>query len=94
MLLRLVRYTDAHSRNISYLISRFLLNLLSGAHQLEMAQRLFAAMDVQSLSDMQGVFSGRTNIQEVSRFLQYGLVSDIYISDRLSQTRHCLRRLL
>lgn len=65
MLLRLVRHADAHTRNMTYLICRFLLNLLSGVHQIDTAQRLLIAMDVHSLSDLQDQVPGKTNIQDV-----------------------------
>ncbi|GJJ09338.1 hypothetical protein Clacol_003560 [Clathrus columnatus] len=65
MLFRLICHTDAHTRSIAFLIARFLLNLLSGHHQIEMARRLFITMDIKSLSSLQDLVSGKANLQEI-----------------------------
>jgi len=56
---------DPHVRNLTYLVTRALLGMVSGEHQIDATQRVLDAMALTTLEEMDGFLKGADTLQEV-----------------------------
>jgi U3 small nucleolar RNA-associated protein 10 len=56
---------DPHVRNLAYLVTRALLGMVSGEHQIDATQRVLDAMALTTLEEMDGFLKGADTLQEV-----------------------------
>jgi U3 small nucleolar RNA-associated protein 10 len=56
---------DPHVRNLAYLVSHALFGAASGEQQIDATQRVFDAMALTTLEEMDGFLKGADTLQEV-----------------------------
>jgi U3 small nucleolar RNA-associated protein 10 len=60
---------NPHSRVMSYLVTRALLQQLSGEHQLEAAHRVLSVIGIEQLAGIEDLPSGSENLSDVRRIV-------------------------
>ncbi|KAI0063355.1 ARM repeat-containing protein [Artomyces pyxidatus] len=81
--------TNAHARNLAYLVVRSLLSQMSGEHQMDVAQKVLDAMAITTLEGMEGFMKGADSLQE---FLgDDNLGNNIVMKPRSKSTLHWLQ---